>query len=235
MSAGTAGARVPASEARAADLELASRCAQSPPDQGAWEQLYALHAAGVRQWIRRGRRLGGDENVEDMVQQLFLLCAQGALARFRGEVSLRSYLLKIAERVRINENRRLTRQCRDVRAELSLDAPLSEETPDETWKSQLEVDDSLPHRLGMWRSAFELLPDAAYKAAEVERRVEALLVELEDDRDRKILKDYFWQNRKDREIAEEMELSINTVTWRRHRSQARIEQLWCDRYGGKQA
>ena len=222
------------SGAREADRRLARVCAASPPDRSAWEQLYASHSAGVRQWIRRGRRLGSDEGVEDMLQQVFLLCAQGALARYRGETSLRAYLLRIAERVRISENRRLTRQCRDVRGEVSLDAPVGDgDDGGGSWMNMMGRDHSVPHSLGFWCSEFGQRPDEALEARERLLQINHLVDALEDSLDRKILREYFWESRKDREIAESLKISINTVTWRRHRAQARVEETWCQQFEGE--
>ncbi len=213
-------------DGRGADRRLARRCATSPPERGAWEQLYALHAAGVRQWLRRGRRLGSDEGIEDLLQQVFLLCSQGALARYRGETSLRAYLLRIAERVRISENRRLTRKCRDVRSEVSLDGRSGDEERGESWKGRIGADDSLPHSLGMWCSQFGRPADELLEERERLQQINALVDALDDPRDRRVLRDYFWERRTDREIGAAMGVSINTVTWRRHRAQARLEEAW---------
>ena len=218
------------------DLELARRCARTPPEREAWDQFYARYAGGVRQWIRRGRRLRGDDSVDDLVQQVFLLCAQGALARFRGQSSLRSYLLRIAARVRIAENRRWSSKCRDLHAAVSLDAPIARATaadamaPATTWRETVACDDSLPLRLGLWTSDFMLPPDRRLELREIAGQVRQLIREVLDPTDRKIIGDYYWREATDRQIAAELGLSINTVTWRRHRAQARIENAWRARY-----
>ena len=168
-----------------------------------------------------------------MLQQVFLLCAQGALARYRGETSLRAYLLRIAERVRISENRRLTRQCRDVRGEVSLDAPVGDGDDGGSWMNMIGPRDSVPYTLGFWCSEFGQQPDEALEARERLQQVNRVVDDLEDSLDRQILREYFWESRKDREIAESLEISINTVTWRRHRAQARVEETWCQQFGGE--
>ena len=156
----------------AEDRTLAAQCASSPPSQEAWKVLYSTHGPSVRSWLRRGWQAGQDDTTEDLLQQVFLQCAGGALARYRGEVSLRSYLFVLADRVRISENRRLTRQRRDVRKRLSLTRS-TDENPG--FEATLSPRDSLPHTLGLWSSEWAARPDARLEADSEEARLLRML------------------------------------------------------------
>jgi RNA polymerase sigma factor (sigma-70 family) len=212
-------------ERRARDVEMAARCAASPPERRSWEEFYSAYAPAVRAWLRQGYRLNDDSAIEDMLQKVFLLCAQGALARYRGETSLKSYLFTIADRVRISENRRLSRQCRDVRRSISMDAAVTD-GESATLAASLAVHHSLPHRLGIWRSQRQAQPDQLYQQRLVAHRLQSLCADLSDPRDREIVRRYFWEGTPDREIGEALQLPTNTVTWRRHRVLALLRRKY---------
>ncbi len=210
---------------RASEIEMAARCADDPPERSAWEQLYATYAPALRAWLAQGYRLGDDSAIDDMLQKVFLHCAQGALARYRGETSLKSYLFAIADRVRISENRRLSRQCRDVRRRVSMDAARSNDD-DTTLAAGLAPSHSLPHQLGLWRSHRLEQPDQLYRQQLMARRLRRLCATLPDPRDREIVRRYFWEGAPDRQIGEALRLPTNTVTWRRHRALALLRRKY---------
>lgn len=210
-------------EARRDDLLLAARCASRPPCREAWSKLWGEYAAGVRAWIRQGYRLGGDEGVDDLAQSVFVLCAQGALARYRGDVALKSYLYLIADRVRISENRRLSRQRRDVRRRVSMDAPVGQDG-ETNLASLLTKTDSMPHNLGMWMSDYGERPDQSFARSSLAAEAHQHLAKLKDPTDREIVRLYFWEGSSDREIGQTTALPTNTVTWRRHRALAELRR-----------
>jgi RNA polymerase sigma factor (sigma-70 family) len=218
-----AAARAERERDRREDRLLAARCATAPPARAAWEELYATYSGPLRAWIRRGWRLGNEEGVEDLVQQVFVLCSRGALARYRGEVSLRSYLCLIADRARITENRRLARKRRDVRAETSLDVPIGDEGG-VSRGDMISAGDSLPRVLGLWRSGYGARPDEASETGNERAHLRLLVTKLEDSRDREILIAYYWGEDPDRVIGERLGLATDTVTWRRHRALAQLRR-----------
>lgn len=203
------------------DRELAARCASSPPSREAWNDLYGNYGPAVRAWLRRGWRAGGDDSTEDLMQQVFVLCAGGALARYRGEVSLRSYLFTLADRVRISENRRLTRQRRDIRKQVSL-TPDSDEEPDP--EASLSPTDSLPHALGLWSSQWTVRPDSRVETNSEEARIQRVLSKVLDPKDREIIESHYWRGESDRSVGERLQMPTNTITWRRHRALAALRR-----------
>ncbi len=212
-------------EARGDELLLAARCAASPPCRDAWSTLYDRYAGGVKAWIRQGYRLCDDEAVDDLTQKVFIHCAGGALARYRGEIALKSYLYLIADRVRISENRRLSRKRRDVRRQLSMDAFVGGDGQPNLAETLTEGD-SMPHRLGMWFSDFGARPDRVHERKTFGRMARGLVAKLPDEVDREIVRLYFWEGAVDRTIGERLGIPTNTVTWQRHRAIARLRGIW---------
>ena len=101
-------------DGRAADLDLVQRCRQGDP--AAYEELYRAHSARLYSLLLR--MLGGAEDAEDLLQEVFLQ-AYRKLDGFRGESSLGTWLYRLAVNQCLDYLR--GRQNRMARATGSLD------------------------------------------------------------------------------------------------------------------
>ena len=101
-------------DVRAADLELVQRCRQGEP--AAYEELYRAHSARLYSLLLR--MLGGAEDAEDLLQEVFLQ-AYRKLDGFRGESSLGTWLYRLAVNQCLDYLR--GRQNRMAKATASLD------------------------------------------------------------------------------------------------------------------
>ncbi len=210
-----------APDPRAADLELARRCSGPAVDRDAWRQLYRFHYGAIIAWIRSRTFSLPADDVEDLAQEVFLRCAEGALQHYTGEASLRAYLLGISENVRKKRLEYATRQKRDVRKRVSLDGGRSNgaaESAAESWSAQISADHSLPHCHGLWRAGHLKTPEQLCG----ERRRRAILEDeiaaLGNPLDRAIVASYYLEEHGDREISARLAMPHATVTWRRHRA-----------------
>jgi len=86
------------------DLELARRAADG--DREAFAALVTRHQASV---YRLARHVAGSEAAEDVLQQAFLSAWQG-VARFRGESSVRTWLLTITRNAALTRRVRVARE-----------------------------------------------------------------------------------------------------------------------------
>jgi RNA polymerase sigma-70 factor (ECF subfamily) len=78
-------------DVKAADLDLAQRCKQG--DVAAFEELYRAHSARLYSLLLR--MVGGAEDAEDLLQDVFLQ-AHRKLDSFRGDSSLGTWLYRLA-------------------------------------------------------------------------------------------------------------------------------------------
>lgn len=111
------GAKVPskpATEVRAADLELARRCREG--EAGAFDQLYRAHSGRLYNLVLR--MTGSAQEAEDLLQEVFLH-AHRKLASFRGDSSLGTWLYRLAVNQCLDVLR--GRQTKMTRATSSLD------------------------------------------------------------------------------------------------------------------
>lgn len=87
-------------------------------DEAAWADLYRQHAPGVARFL--GRLVGGDDGVDDLVQEVFL-GVLSSLPRYRGEARLSTWILGVATNVamhhRRGEARRRARMAREAERE----------------------------------------------------------------------------------------------------------------------
>lgn len=108
------------------DGDLAARLREG--DRAAVEEAYVAHHAAVRAFARR--LVGDDASAEDIVHDAFLALPR-AIRGFRGEGSLRSFLIGVA----INHSRRHVRSAMRRRAateRLAVRTQLQERTIDAT-------------------------------------------------------------------------------------------------------
>jgi RNA polymerase sigma-70 factor, ECF subfamily len=83
-------------------------------DRAALGQVFRAHAPAVERVL--GRLLGPDADKEDLLQ-MTLVAAMGAFPRFRGEASVRTWLIRIAVRI-VHEHLRRPERQRRVSLEL---------------------------------------------------------------------------------------------------------------------
>src|SRR5687767_13836424 len=84
------------------DSDLVARLCDG--DRDAIEQVYVAHHAAVRGFARR--LIGDDASAEDIVHETFVALPR-AIRRFRGDGSLRAFLIGVA----INHSRRAVRSA----------------------------------------------------------------------------------------------------------------------------
>lgn len=191
------------------DMALRARCLARPADRRAWDELWRRYAPLVRARLSYGRRVFPSHEVEDALQTVFLKLATGALERYEGRASLKAYLLTLADSVRISENRRRLAAKRGSGRIVSLDEPRpgAPTTPD-TLAAMAVVEP-----LGGTPPPD---PESSFFARRRTERVRAAIARLSDPRDREIVALYFGDEPQvDREIAERLNMPLNTVTWRR--------------------
>lgn len=189
------------------DLTLRARCIARPAERAAWDELYRRFAPTVRARVSFGRRAFPARDVDDIVQTVFLKLAAGALERYEGRCSLKSYLLTLADSVRISENRRRTATKRGSGQVLSF----GELPPDSLTASPSEYGGQLPN---LTQTSPD--PEAVFLAGRRQDRVRLAVSRLADPRDREIVALYFADEPcVDREIAARLNMPLNTVTWRR--------------------
>jgi RNA polymerase sigma-70 factor, ECF subfamily len=102
-------ARAPVPAAAPPDDEEESLAALAAGSEAALRGVYRQHQADVRAFARR--LVGDDASAEDLVQEVFVRLPQAA-RRFRGESSLRSFLISMA----INHARHFVRAAARRRA-----------------------------------------------------------------------------------------------------------------------
>ncbi len=192
------------------ETELVELCLRTPPLQSAWNELYRRCCPIIRSRIHRGGRCFPDHFVEDLVQEVFIRLAGGALARYRGDCSLYRYIIMISDTIRISENRKWTAKKRSS----------AREPRDEGWagnRCRYRSDETAFHD---GEAPCHLLsPEDAFLRSEGKKRFHLILEGLSDPLDRYILALYFGpESKNDREIGEELNLPTGTVTWRRHRA-----------------
>ena len=83
-------------------------------DRAALTQVFRAHAPAIERVL--GRLMGPDADKEDLLQAT-LVAAMGAFPRFRGEASVRTWLIRIAVRI-VHEHMRRPEQKRKVPLEL---------------------------------------------------------------------------------------------------------------------
>lgn len=94
------------------EADLLARCRAR--DETAWRELYATHSAAVGRYVRYLFGPVPDEDVEDIVQQVFVGAVK-ELDDFRSESTLRTWLCGIAKRVREKWDRSEYRHSRRQR------------------------------------------------------------------------------------------------------------------------
>jgi RNA polymerase sigma factor (sigma-70 family) len=203
-------------------MELAQRCSGPEIDRHAWRQLYRFHHAAIIGWIRSRTFSLPTDDVEDLAQEVFLRCAEGALQHYTGEASLRSYLLGIAENLRKKRLEYATRQKRDVRKQVSLDRARGDARGDgaaaESWLAQMSPDQALPYRRGVWHARHLKTPEEHYGEQRQRAILEDEIGALDNALDRTIVASYYLDQYGDREISSRLRMPHATVTWRRHRA-----------------
>jgi RNA polymerase sigma-70 factor (ECF subfamily) len=152
--------RMPVPAKASEDGDLAARLREG--DRAAVEEAYAENHTIVRGFARR--LVGDDASAEDIVHDTFLALPK-AIRRFRGEGSLRAFLIGVA----INQSRRHVRSAMRRRAATERLAARDELRPFAPDASQQLAQKRLAHRL--W-AALDELP--------IDQRVVFVLCEAEE-------------------------------------------------------
>lgn len=180
----------------AADDDLVARLREG--DRNAVEQAYVAHHAAIRGFARR---LVGDEaSAEDIVHEAFVALPR-AIRRFRGEGSLRSFLIGVA----INHSRRHVRSAmrrRRATERLAAHDEVLPAAPAATPAEDLQRK-RLAHRL--W-SALDRLPidqRAVFVLCEAEQRTSVEVAEIVGAPEGTVRTRLFHAKRKLREILED--------------------------------
>ena len=143
------------------------------------------------------RLLGSHEHVEDLAQQVFLRLYR-AMAGFRGEALLTTYLYRITVNVALDERKRRQRE----------EYPLASITDDETrWEDRLRHDDPGPEQQVLERETHALLERSLQRLSPIERTVLVL---------------YHQEEQSYQQIAESLRLPIGTVRTHLHRGRNRL-------------
>lgn len=112
----------------AAEVALVARCRAG--DRAAWAELYQVFGPPLARFLRRAT--GPDEDVDDLVQQVFVECFR-SLGRFRGESRLGTWLYGMAGNVAAKSRRswfRLRRRTEAYGGEAERLAELPDEGPE---------------------------------------------------------------------------------------------------------
>lgn len=207
------------------DLALRARCIARPAERRAWDELYRCYAPTVRARLCFGRRTFPTHEVDDVVQIVFLKLATGALERFEGRCSLRSYILTLTDSVRISENRRRMAAKRGRGQVVSL----GDLTPEGIGGMTPRMEDEC----GMTPRPLD--PEALYLEGRRDERVRLAVARLADPRDREIVALYFAEEPcVDREIAARLDMPLNTVTWRRLKAMKELRRHLNDLEGRRE-
>ena len=180
----------------AADDDLVARLREG--DRAAVEQAYVAHHAAVRGFARR---LVGDEaSAEDVVHEAFVALPR-AIRRFRGEGSLRSFLIGVA----INHSRRHVRSA--MRRRRATERLATHDEVDPPAAAATPADDLRRKRLAgrLW-SALDRLPidqRIVFVLCEVEQRTSIEVGEIVGAPEGTVRTRLFHAKRKLREILED--------------------------------
>ncbi len=180
----------------AADDELVARLRAG--DRDAIEQAYVAHHAAIRGFARR--LVGDPASAEDIVHEAFVALPR-AIRRFRGEGSLRSFLIGVA----INHSRRHVRSAMRRRRATERLAAQGEVLPPPA--AATPADDLARKRLAsrLW-SALDRLPidqRVVFVLCEVEQRTSVEAAEIVGAPEGTVRTRLFHAKRKLREILED--------------------------------
>jgi RNA polymerase sigma-70 factor (ECF subfamily) len=180
----------------AADDDLVARLREG--DRAAVEQAYVAHHAAIRGFARR--LVGDDASAEDIVHEAFVALPR-VIRRFRGEGSLRSFLIGVA----INHSRRHVRSAIRRRRATERLAVRDEVCPPPA--AATPADDLARKRLAtrLW-SALDRLPidqRAVFVLCEAEQRTSVEVGEIVGAPEGTVRTRLFHAKRKLREILED--------------------------------
>jgi len=180
----------------AADDELVARLREG--DRDAVEQAYVAHHAAIRRFARR--LVGDDASAEDIVHEAFVALPR-AIRRFRGEASLRSFLIGVA----INHSRRHVRSAMRRRRATERLAAHDEVLP--AAPAATPAEDLMRKRLAdrLW-SALDRLPidqRAVFVLCEAEQRTSVEVADIVGAPEGTVRTRLFHAKRKLREILED--------------------------------
>src|SRR5262245_10403066 len=111
-------------QARVTERSVIERAASSDPQ--AIGQIYDLHHARIRRFARR--LIGDAQAAEDLVQDVFVALPR-ALARFRGDADLGTFLMAIAVNRAKNHVRTAVRRRRALEQAAAEPAPATVASP----------------------------------------------------------------------------------------------------------
>ena len=178
----------------AADDDLVARLRAG--DRAAVEQAYVAHHAAIRGFARR---LVGDEaSAEDIVHEAFVALPR-VIRRFRGEGSLRSFLIGVA----INHSRRHVRSAMRRRRATERLAEREEIRPRAVDATAALITRQMAHRL--WAALDELPLDqrVVFVLCEAEQRTSVEVGEIVGAPEGTVRTRLFHAKRKLREILED--------------------------------
>lgn len=93
------------------DTDLASACQRG--EERGWAELYRRHGPTLARFLRR--LLGPAEDLDDVLQQVFVACYTG-IGAYRGDAKLTTWLYRVANNVGAQHIRTASRHRRKVQA-----------------------------------------------------------------------------------------------------------------------
>jgi RNA polymerase sigma-70 factor (ECF subfamily) len=177
-------------------IAMAQRALENKPD---FQNIYASFSEKIRRYLAR---LVGEADFEDVTQEVFLK-VNASLAEFRGDSSLSTWIYRIATNAAIDHNRKLSTRLKEQTAEGHLpDDSLTEES--------MAVDPTPPQDRQLIRKEMNECIKGVVDGLPENYRAVLILSDLEE--------------LTNNEIAEVLDISLETVKIRLHRARTRLKK-----------
>jgi RNA polymerase sigma-70 factor (ECF subfamily) len=175
---------------------MAQRASENKPD---FQTIYVSFSKKIRRYLAR---LVGEADFEDVTQEVFLK-VNASLAEFRSDSSLSTWIYRIATNAAIDHNRKSSTRLKEQTAE--------EQLPDDSLtEASMAVDPAPPQDRQLIRKEMSDCIRGIVDGLPENYRTVLILSDLEE--------------LKNNEIAEVLDISLETVKIRLHRARMRLKK-----------
>jgi RNA polymerase sigma-70 factor (ECF subfamily) len=175
---------------------MAQRASENKPD---FQTIYVSFSKKIRRYLAR---LVGEADFEDVTQEVFLK-VNASLAEFRSDSSLSTWIYRIATNAAIDHNRKSSTRLKEQTAE--------EQLPDDSLtEANMAVDPTPPQDRQLIRKEMSDCIRGIVDGLPENYRTVLILSDLEE--------------LKNNEIAEVLDISLETVKIRLHRARMRLKK-----------